>query len=110
MEHLDLETLKTLREVMEDDFSLLIDTFIQDSTDRIILLREAAGGTDPDSIRRAAHSIKGSCSNIGALRLTVLCSNLEKKALSADLNFLSDDLLEIEQEFAQVQELLRALD
>lgn len=109
MEHLDYETLNTLRQVMEEDFGLLIDTFIQDSNDRIVKLREVVGGTEADPIRRAAHSFKGSSSNIGALRLTALCYSLEKKAMTNNLEQLDQDLLDIEQEFAQVQELLRTL-
>lgn len=110
MEHLDYETLNTLREVMEDDFGLLIDTFIQDSNDRILILREVVSGTEADPIRRAAHSFKGSSSNVGALRLMTLCLSLEKKAMANNFERLEQDLVEIEQEFAQVQELLRALD
>ncbi|HEX7762107.1 MAG TPA: Hpt domain-containing protein, partial [Cellvibrio sp.] len=59
---------------------------------------------------RAAHSFKGSSSNVGAIRLMALCSSLEKKAVSNKLEQLEQDLEAIEQEFAQVQELLRALD
>lgn len=107
MEHLDYDTLNTLKQVMEDDFDLLIDTFVQDSNDRIQTLRKVIKGTEADLIRRAAHSFKGSSSNIGALRLSSLCSTLEKKALVHNFDGLADDLHVIEQEFAQVEGLLR---
>lgn len=114
MEHLDYETINTLRQVMEEDFGLLIDTFIQDSTDRITVLREVVESADGDAIRRAAHSFKGSSSNIGAPHLTNLCLALEKKAMANSLetnrDALVQNLAEIEQEFAAVHELLRALD
>lgn len=109
MEHLDYETLKTLKDVMEDDFALLIDTFIQDSIERIRTLHEVIQRTDADLIRRAAHSFKGSSSNIGAPQLSALCSAIEKKALAGNFDGLVDDLFCIEQEFAQVLPLLRAL-
>jgi HPt (histidine-containing phosphotransfer) domain-containing protein len=108
MEHLDYEILDTLKQVMEDDFALLIDTFIQDSTDRINTLHQVIKGTDADSIRRAAHSFKGSSSNIGAFHLSSLCAAMEKKALGGNLAGLHADLQLIEQEFAQVVPLLRA--
>lgn len=108
MEHLDYDTLNTLKEVMEDDFALLIDTFVQDSTDRIATLREVIRGSEADLIRRAAHSFKGSSSNVGALQLSSLCAVLEKKAFDNKLNGLVDDLDSIEQEFAQVLSLLRS--
>jgi HPt (histidine-containing phosphotransfer) domain-containing protein len=109
MEHLDYETLNTLKQVMEDDFALLIDTFVQDSTDRISSLRELIKGTDGDLIRRAAHSFKGSSSNIGAPTLAALCSALEKKAFENKLDDLAADLDLIEKEFAEVLTQLRAL-
>lgn len=109
MEHLDYDTLNTLKQVMEDDFALLIDTFVQDSTDRINTLRDVIKGNDATLIRRAAHSFKGSSSNVGAQRLSALCSNVEKKALENNLEGLADDLEAIEQEFAHVLILLRAV-
>ncbi len=108
MEHLDYDTLNTLKQVMEDDFALLIDTFVQDSTDRIRTLREVIQGTEADLIRRAAHSFKGSSSNIGALQLSAMCSAVEKKALTNNFEGLANDLEGIEQEFAQVLALLRS--
>jgi histidine phosphotransfer protein HptB len=107
MEHLDHETLHTLKQVMEDDFSLLIDTFIQDSAERIASLHSLIQGSDIDLIRRAAHSFKGSSSNIGAQYLSALCSAVEKKALANRFDGLADDLAGIEQEFAKVKVSLR---
>ncbi|MEN0038860.1 MAG: Hpt domain-containing protein [Cellvibrio sp.] len=109
MEHLDYETLTTLKDVMEDDFALLIDTFVQDSTERVRTLHTVIESLDADAIRRAAHSFKGSSSNIGALQLSALCSALEKKALANNFDGLVADLSAIEREFAQVQNLLRSL-
>lgn len=106
MQHLDHETLNTLKQVMEDDFSLLLDTFKQDSADRLKKLREVIQGTDADSIRRAAHSFKGSSSNIGAQQLSAFCAALEKKALAGNLQGLAEDVDQIEQEFLLVQSSL----
>lgn len=110
MEHLDYDTLNTLRHVMEDDFQLLIDTFIQDSQDRIVTLHKVIEASDPDAIRRAAHSFKGSSSNIGALCLTQLCAELEQKALANNLTDLPQQLDAIEREFTEVKALLLSLD
>jgi len=107
MEHLDYDTLNTLKQVMEDDFELLIDTFVLDSNDRIQTLHRVIKDNQADLIRRAAHSFKGSSSNIGAPRLASLCSALEKKVLTNNFDGLLDDLRAIEREFAQVEILLR---
>ncbi len=103
MEHLDSETLNTLKQVMEDDFGLLIETFKQDSVDRLKKLHEVIQTSDADLIRRAAHSFKGSSSNIGALQLSVMCAALEKKAVAGNLEGLILDVHQIEQEFLLVQ-------
>jgi HPt (histidine-containing phosphotransfer) domain-containing protein len=108
-QHLDYDALNALREVMEDNFELLIDTFIQDSTTRLSTLQEMAAGTarDADAIRRAAHSFKGSCGNMGAPRLTYLCTNVELKAVAADFDNLVADVQAVEDEFLVVKQLLR---
>ena len=43
IDHLDTQTLNSLRQVMEDDFGLLIETFVQDSHERIRVLRDRRG-------------------------------------------------------------------
>ncbi len=90
---------------MEDDFNFLIETFIQDSESRLATLHEL-GSDDLDAIRRASHSFKGSCSNLGALRLASLCAALEHKALNKDLANFGTDLAEIEAEFAIIKQMM----
>ena len=75
--HLDYDALNGLKEVMADEFSLLIDTFISDSDLRIETIKEAVNACDPEAIRRTSHSLKGSASNMGAVQLTNLCRQLE---------------------------------
>ena len=60
--HVDSHVLATLREVMEDEFALLLDTFLSDSDERLRLLRQAQAQGDAQAMRMAAHSFKGSCS------------------------------------------------
>lgn len=105
-QHISYDALNSLKEVMEDDFNFLIDTFIQDSEDRLAKLHELVGGDDADAIRRASHSFKGSCSNLGALRLASLCAASERKALDKDIANLAADLAEIEAEFLMVKQLM----
>jgi HPt (histidine-containing phosphotransfer) domain-containing protein len=103
-QHLSYDALNSLKEIMEDDFNFLIETFIQDSQDRLEKLRGLVGSDDLDSVRRAAHSFKGSCSNLGALRLASLCAALERKAFVNDVVDLRIDLAEIEKEFLIVHQ------
>jgi HPt (histidine-containing phosphotransfer) domain-containing protein len=106
IQHLDYDALNTLKDVMEDDFGFLIQTFLQDSNERIATLHELLDGENADLIRRTVHSFKGSCSNLGALRLASLCSVVEHKALEQNFASLPGDVVEIEQEFLLVKQMM----
>jgi histidine phosphotransfer protein HptB len=106
MDHLDRQALDVLKEVMEDDFSLLITTFLQDSENRIRTLSALIKSDNADSVRRAAHSFKGSCSNIGAILLASYCAVLEKKGAENNLDNIQDDIDLIKTEYEIVKELL----
>src|SRR5690606_31919502 len=75
--HFDDAILATFKDVMGDDFPHLIDTFIHDTDERIRHLHTAMPAGETASIRRTAHSLKGSSSNIGAAQLATLCSVIE---------------------------------
>lgn len=105
-QHLDYDALNALKDVMEDDFGFLIQTFLQDSTDRLATFQSLLENNNSDLIRRTAHSFKGSCSNLGALRLASLCSVVERKALDQDFESLPADLTEIEEEFLLVKQMM----
>lgn len=108
-QHLSRETLGMLKDVMGDDFPLLISTFINDSDEHIQRLHAALTDQDSDAVRRAAHSFRGSCHNLGAVQLASLCEHVEQRSLDGELAGLSDYLAKIEQEFSQVARLLNEL-
>jgi histidine phosphotransfer protein HptB len=107
-QHVDYDALNALKDVMEGEFGFLIDTFIQDSSDRLDKLYTLIGSDNIDAIRRAAHSFKGSCSNLGAIHLANLCAELERKARENDLSTLGEDLADIEAEFLIVKQRMFA--
>ncbi len=109
MDHIDQAALLSLKEVMEDDFSLLLTTFLQDAEKRLITLNQLKGTEDADAIRRAAHSFKGSCSNVGALLLASYCSALEQKAFNNDVKDIGADLEQIQAEFVIVKKIMASL-
>lgn len=108
-EHLSRDTLDTVKDVMGDDFHLLISTFINDAGEHIERLRAALARQDSDAARATAHSFKGSCHNLGAVHLAWLCEHVEQRSLEGNLDGLSDYLSQIEQEFNQVQRLLNEM-
>jgi len=98
--HIDREVLSVLREVMEDGYPELLDTFLADSENRLLELRETA---DAKVLSEVAHSFKGSAGNMGAVRLAELCQRLESDAKGNSPAQIAKLVAEISSEFAQVR-------
>lgn len=105
--HLDSAVLSTLQDVMEGDFPILLDTFIADSEERLTALRDALARNDAQAVRMAAHSFKGSCSNMGAVLLAESCRSLEDLGRREQLADAPRVFGQIEREFAIVRILLK---
>jgi HPt (histidine-containing phosphotransfer) domain-containing protein len=101
--HMDAAVLEALQEVMEADYPLLLETFVSDSLQRLAQMRQAA--SDAEALAQAAHSLKGSSSNMGALRLAELCRDLEARARHMSPAQTDQLLAEIGLEMDTVQQL-----
>src|SRR6266576_2622711 len=93
---LDLEVLKAFEKIKSDDGSdiviELIDLYLQGTSERISVMRDAADERDWDLLRRNAHALKGSSSTLGLRQIARTCQDLEEVSSSstADVNaFLS---------------------
>ncbi|RMF16437.1 MAG: Hpt domain-containing protein [Gammaproteobacteria bacterium] len=108
LEHLDSGALAELRDVMEEEFDILIDTFLDDSVERLQHIREALDAGDPEAYSRACHSFKGSATNMGLIRLSALCKTGEdhgRKGQMADAPAITEA---IAAELESVRQLLAA--
>ena len=97
--HLDHDVLSALQEVMEDEYPLLLDTFLADSQERLRQLHKAG---DAIALIATAHSLKGSSSNMGAIRLAELCHQLEQQAKELSPGDIKELVAEIGGELAVV--------
>lgn len=93
---------------MEDEYPVLLDTFLLDSEERLLILHQAEQAADALTLRLAAHSFKGSCSNMGALILAGLCKQLEEAGRLGQLEQAPELVEQIEREFAIVRTLLKS--
>jgi len=100
MEHLDRDALSALQDIMEDEYPLLLDTFLEDSSKRLGQLHQASNAAD---LAAAAHSFKGSSSNMGALRLAELCRQLEQLAGQSPLAGVEGLINQIDREYEVVR-------
>jgi histidine phosphotransfer protein HptB len=86
---------------------LIISTFLESATQDLEKMQAAVLAGDGRGLALAAHSLKGSCSNLGASRLRELCLKLESDSPSEPLGAASTILKTLEQEFGRVREELR---
>lgn len=100
---LELSLLTELRELMEDDFVVLLQTYLDDSQVRMGSLEQAVLSHDPFQIRQSAHSLKGSSANMGAYKLASLCQLLEQLGRQSDLTGAFALLEQIKLEYLQVK-------
>lgn len=106
--HLDSAVLAALQDVMADEYPVLLDTYLADSEERLRLLHQAMREADAQGLRLAAHSFKGSCSNMGAPMLAGLCKQLEEVGRRESLDEAPELIEQIEREFAIVRILFKA--
>lgn len=102
----DTVSLQELRDIMGEEFSLLIDVFINDSQQRISALAAAIEACDAGEVRAIAHGFKGSALNLSALPLTELCRQLEAMGRDGQLAGAAEVFEQLVQEFERVKNYL----
>jgi len=70
-------------------------------------LDSALEHSDPTALERAAHALKSSSANLGALGLSALFRDIEAAGREKDLDRAVSLVQRSSQEFARVQEALR---
>jgi HPt (histidine-containing phosphotransfer) domain-containing protein len=108
--HLDRERLDLMRELGEpgepDPVVELIEVFELQTQQLVAALQASRDSGDHETMRKTAHSLKGSSGNLGAMRLAELSRLLESQATGPSS---CDDLVkEILEEVQVVSSLLRA--
>ncbi|WP_407315864.1 Hpt domain-containing protein [Pseudomonas sp. nanlin1] len=102
--HMDENVLVVLQDVMQESYSELLSTFLQDSEYQVKRLQSACASANEISL--AAHTFKGSCSNMGAVHLAGLCRALEDQArLSGDGGNFTSLIAQVVEEFDTVRAL-----
>lgn len=107
-EILNHQMLEELKLIMEEDFPLLMDTFLTDSVRQFDELEKALQGSDMDALRRTAHSLKGSCGNVGATSLQEACAKLENCARHGEQDELPALVTNVSSQLRLVCDAIRA--
>ena len=99
----DTAALEELKNIMGEDFALLIDVFVSDSEQRISGLKKALSEKNALSLRNIAHGFKGSALNLSATQLTELCRQLEAMGRDNLLDEAPATLTRLIEEFDSVK-------
>jgi len=106
---LDHDVIARLREELPADFlGRLVETFADQTPGLITDVRRAADDEDAASLHRAAHKLKGSCANLGAVELGGLCADLEARGLTGTLTGADVIVSRLSAVFEQTDTALRA--
>jgi CheY-like chemotaxis protein len=104
---LDRNVFAALRELQAegvgDILGELVELFFADVPPRLAALREAAEAGDARSIEGIAHTLKGSCANMGAVRMGAISAELEGMGRSEDLAGAPAKISLLEEEFGRVR-------
>ena len=83
--------------------------FLEDTPQRIAELDQSLAAGDAPKFTRAAHSIKGSSSNLGATGLRAVAEDLETRARAEGLRDVHDLVAQLKAEFARTRAAINTL-
>jgi len=106
---LDQSVLAGLRELGDQELlKELAGLFLEDVPPQLETLRQAIEGDDASGVQRVAHTLKGSCGNMGAVRMATICAELEDVGRSGELERAPMLAERLEAEFGRVRPALQA--
>lgn len=81
--------------------------YLQDAPNLIARMKQAVDGRDCEALRAAAHTLKSSSANVGAMKLHGLCRDLEAAAREHQVANPVERVATIEEEFMAARTILR---
>ena len=110
---IDSQALDALRALSPDDGDVFIkeisSIFIEDTPKRLVELDQTLAAGDAAGFVRAAHSIKGSSANLGAMALRSAAEQLEAKGRKDGLVNVTELVSSVKEEFEKAKAELTKL-
>lgn len=104
---IDPHAIENLRALNPDDNDAflreIVTIYLEDTPLRIAELEQSLAAADQPKFTRAAHSIKGSSANLGAMAVRALAEQLEHQSSRQGLDQVAGLLSALKTEFARAQ-------
>lgn len=105
--HLERKPLDELCAQLGDDFTMLVDTFLEATPQLLEQMSDALSAGDIATLHRHAHSLKSSAATYGAMRLSALARALEHDTSANQLTGAAHVIAVLRAEFAAAATELR---
>ncbi|MEO8011703.1 MAG: Hpt domain-containing protein, partial [Dokdonella sp.] len=106
---IDEQVVRELIDVMGDEFTHLVDIYLEDAPRLIGAMRDAAMANDAEQFGSHAHSLKSSSANLGAMDLAELARAAEHDTKMRAAIDLAATASRIDAEFLRVCAALRSI-
>ena len=87
----------------------VVEAFLDDTPPRLETLRMSLARGDAEAVGRAAHSLKGSSGNFGAMRMQTLCAEIDHRSRDGELESVPPLAAQLEVEYRLVADRLTEL-
>ncbi len=95
--------LDAMRELLGEDFSLMLETYLSTSGDTFHNLAMALESSDLEQLKLHAHSMKSASQNVGAEQLSAMAAELEQQIQAWELDQINERVAAILQEGERVK-------
>jgi HPt (histidine-containing phosphotransfer) domain-containing protein len=95
--------LRALQDGSPGFLAELIDLFLKEADVLVTKLRDSLAARDARLFERAAHTLKGSCGNLGAQAMSRICAELQTLGHEADWTRAAELMPGLEAEFGTVK-------
>ncbi|MDH5218493.1 MAG: response regulator, partial [Gammaproteobacteria bacterium] len=98
-----------LKAILKDRFATMIDKFEENAEKLMIEMQKAYSTNDMETLRRGAHTLKGSGGTLGAKKLQQTCAVLESSAEQGELSRIEEQLANVKADYQQFKQYLPQL-
>jgi histidine phosphotransfer protein HptB len=104
---IDQQSIENLRELNPGDndefLREIVTIYLEDTPQRIAELEQSLVAGDTPKFTRAAHSVKGSSANLGAMAVRAVAERLEHQSHHDGLGHVAELIAALKAEFARAQ-------